>query len=365
VTRRRRDVSVFGLSFLDAMTCGFGAVVLFFMVINAAVGRRSGRLTADLKGEVDRLEVEVLDGVKRLVELRNSAREIDLQQVTAQGLSRRVLERIEEIREELANADESSLARRESVEKLESDLRSLEEDVKRLQAMAPSDETPGERVRAFTGDGDRQYLTGLRVGGSRILILVDASASMLDDTLVNIIRRRNLPEASRRQAEKWKQAVATVDWLTTQLPRQARFQIVAFNTVAAAVVEGSEGTWLDAGDRAALEDAVSGVRVLAPEGGTSLHNAFAVASSLNPRPDNLVLITDGLPTEGATPSRRRKVSGEQRLSLFQNALRALPRGIPVNVILFPIEGDPLASSSFWKLALATGGAFLTPSRDWP
>ncbi len=35
----RRSASVFSLSFLDAMTCGFGAVVLFFMIINAA--RRS------------------------------------------------------------------------------------------------------------------------------------------------------------------------------------------------------------------------------------------------------------------------------------------------------------------------------------
>lgn len=365
MTRRRRGVSVFGLSFLDAMTCGFGAVVLFFMVINAAVGRRAGRLTADLQGEVDRLEVEVLDGVRRLVELRNSVREIEQSQVTAQGLSRRVLERIAEIREELANADASSLARRESVEKLMADLRSLEEDVGRLQALAPSDDTPGDRVRAFTGDGDRQYLTGLKVGGSRILILLDASASMLDDTLVNIIRRRNLPEASRRQADKWKQAVATVDWLTTQLPRQARFQIFAFATAAAPVVPGTGGTWLDAGDRGVLDDAVARVRGLAPEGGTSLHNAFAAASTLNPRPDNLVLITDGLPTQGQAPSRRRKVSGDQRLSLFENALRALPRGIPVNVILFPIEGDPMAASAFWKLALGTGGAFLTPSRDWP
>ena len=72
----RRRVNVFGLSFLDAMTCGFGAVILFYMVINAAVGRRAGKLTADLKAEVNKLEVEVLDGYKKLVELRNAAREI-------------------------------------------------------------------------------------------------------------------------------------------------------------------------------------------------------------------------------------------------------------------------------------------------
>ena len=34
------------------------------------------------------------------------------------------------------------------------------------------------------------YLTGMRVGGQRILILVDASSSMLDEQLVNILRVR-------------------------------------------------------------------------------------------------------------------------------------------------------------------------------
>jgi hypothetical protein len=50
---------------------------------------------------------------------------------------------------------------------------------------------------------------------------------------------------------------------------------------------------------------------------------------------------------------------------FQQSLKRLPAGIPVNVILFPMEGDPLAASAFWKLAMATRGSFLSPSRDWP
>ena len=56
----RRTVNVFSLSFLDAMTCGFGAVVLFYMVINSSVGLRNQEVTADRQAEVDLLEVEVL-----------------------------------------------------------------------------------------------------------------------------------------------------------------------------------------------------------------------------------------------------------------------------------------------------------------
>ena len=91
----RRTVNVFSLSFLDAMTCGFGAVVLFFMVINAAVGDRADRVTADLKAEADRLEEEVLEGHQNLVELRNSLREIDQRRADARGLSRQIIENIE------------------------------------------------------------------------------------------------------------------------------------------------------------------------------------------------------------------------------------------------------------------------------
>jgi len=39
--------------------------------------------------------------------------------------------------------------------------------------------------------------------------------------------------------------------------------------------------------------------------------------------------------------------------------------VPVNVIMFPMEGDPMAAAAFWNLARTSGGAFLSPSRDWP
>ena len=47
-------------------------------------------------------------------------------------------------------------------------------------------------------------------------------------------------------------------------------------------------------------------------------------------------------------------AGQQRLKLFGQAVDELRRGIPVNVILFPMEGDPMAASSYWKLAIGTG-----------
>ena len=118
MARSRRELNVFSLSFLDAMTCGFGAVVLFYMIINASFGRTSGRMTAELHGEVDKLEVEVLEGYQNLVELKNSLREIDQEKVIAAGLSRRLIETLTIVREELATYENTTLATREHVNKL-------------------------------------------------------------------------------------------------------------------------------------------------------------------------------------------------------------------------------------------------------
>jgi len=35
------------------------------------------------------------------------------------------------------------------------------------------------------------------------------------------------------------------------------------------------------------------------------------------------------------------------------------------VILAPMEGDPMAASALWQLAVSTRGSFLAPARDWP
>ena len=86
---------------------------------------------------------------------------------------------------------------------------------------------------------------------------------------------------------------------------------------------------------------------------------------MRPAPENVFLITDGLPTIGTDAPWFKKVSGEKRLKLFNRAVKLLPDKVPVNVILFPLEGDPAAASAYWKLAALTRGAYFCPSPDWP
>ncbi len=362
----RRTINPIGMSFLDAMTCGLGAVVLLYMVINASVQLRADRITVDLRAETDRLEKEVFEGHDRLVEVRNSVREVENERTITQGLSRRMIETLAEITAELATFEDTTLARKEHLNRLKTDIRTMEEDAKRLSAAAPpTDETPGDRTRHHIGDGDRQYLTGLKVGGRRILFLIDASASMLDDTIVNIIRRRNLPDEQKMRAEKWQQALATADWLTTQIPRDSSYQIYVFNDTARPILIGTENQWLDGSDGEVLGRALRELRGVVPERGTSLFKAFEVAMALNPAPDNITLLTDGLPTVGAGQAKSGTVSARQRAKLFERASQIRPKNVPINIILFPMEGDPMAAAAFWKLAMASRGSFMGVSEDWP
>jgi hypothetical protein len=360
---KRRKLTVFSLSFIDCICCGLGAIILLFVVVNSQNTAQRQRVTEELASETNRWELEVLAGRRDLVQARNTLDEITAELAKTEGLSRKILQAFSEKRLELADRDKQTLASREHVNKLKADLKSLEEDVQRLQAGAKRAEELGRNLRPFPGQGDRQYLTGLKMGGQRILILVDASASMLDETVVGVIRRRNMSSAEKLRAPKWRQAVATVDWLTANIPQDSRVQIYVFNESAGPLLEG--GTWLEARDIDRLNQAVEKLRRLPPEKGTSLINAFEAAAKMSPAPDNLFLLTDGLPTMGKDKPWGSRVSADKRLSLFRDAVKRLPAGLPVNTILLPMEGDPMAASAFWRLAVDTRGSFMCPAKDWP
>lgn len=362
---KRRPISTFSLSFIDAILCGFGAAVLLFLTVNANSLAERDQRTDALRSAVTRLQHEMLHARKRLVVLKNTLQETDDELERAEGLADRIISDMAPRRVQLAELQANTLAAKADLERLKADLQSREEGLKRLAAGAATPELPGDRLREFKGEGDRQYLTDLKMGGERIMVLVDTSASMLGDTIVEVLRRRNLSDDVKVRAPKWQRAVATADWLLTHLPSTSRFQIYGFNESAGPLIPNTEGQWLEAGRPDQLDAAVEHLRRAIPQEGTSLHSAFAAVKAMAPPPDNIFLLTDGLPTQGQSRGMRTTVSAEKRLQHFASAVQGLAPGIPVNIILFPMEGDPAAPSAYWKLAVATEGAFFSPSADWP
>ena len=148
--KKRRNIAV-SLSFLDIMACGFGAVTLLFLILRH---NATEVITPDIRisAEVDMLQMDIRDAEEEKVQLLNSLEKIQLQLVEAQGLSKRVITDLEEQEKSIQNDPNDIDKLRRQVEQLEDETAQMEEV------------EFGDKVREFQGDGNRQYLTGLKLG---------------------------------------------------------------------------------------------------------------------------------------------------------------------------------------------------------
>jgi hypothetical protein len=360
--RGQRGATPFSLSFLDIMSCGFGAVVLVFLITKHGVEEKTQKVP-----ETSKITIE---NVKN--DIRELSTEIQLLQEAKEALTAEI-SRKEDERQKTKDSLELTLKDSEAAESrrelLRNQSKSVEEELQAAKENFDEQSTFGslqyvKAARRISGSGTRQYLTGIRISGERILVLLDVSASMLDSSLANIYQIREMDPSVQKNAKKWKAAKKTFEWVISQLPLDSKFQIYTFSEGWSPALEGTEGKWLDVSSEA-QEKAVELTLNTIPSGGTNLESVFEAAAALTPTPDNIILITDGLPTlkSGSNPSGL--VKGRERQRLFNSATRALPKRVPVQTILLPLEGDPYAAWSYWSLALKTGGSFVSPSEEWP
>lgn len=362
----RRRVEVFSLSFLDVICCGFGAVILFYTIISAQSGIERTRKAEDLAAEVSRLEEEVIRGARNLVELKNAREKTESETVSATSRATQLIEELQRKREESFIYDSTTLAKRERIEKLKAEVKALEERARRLEASAKVETPRSERAGAGKSLASRRYITGLTLKGKRILVLFDRSSSMLDDDLVNVLRLRNSAPAMQASASKWRRAGDIGAWLISEIPQTSQYQFYVFNTGAQPLLSGTDGEWLSGSDEAIRDKMLTALGALPPLGGTSLINALQATRAMRVPPDQVILVTDGLPTQGATPPALRKyVDAAARAKFFDEAVRGVNRNVPIDVILLPMKGDVPAPHRFWGLARQTKGAFVMPSPDWP
>src|SRR4029077_97215 len=248
-------------------------VILFYTILSAQAGAVRLRETDVLSAEVSRLKEEALTGTRNLAVLRDTLTRTRNEIASATRETNRIVTDLASRREQLSSYDAQTVARREHIEKLKADIRSLEEGTRRLEAGSLERAPLGQQVSGRTA-AERRYITGLTPRGKHILILLDVSASMLYEDMVAIHRLRNQDDAHKRAAAKWRRAVAIVDWLMTQIPAGSSYQILTFNTQAQPLVPGG---WLARRDGAARARGRQALETLAPADGTSLYNAFAAA----------------------------------------------------------------------------------------
>ena len=344
--KRRPRSTAFNISFLDIMSCGLGAVVLLFLII------KHSEVTAS-NNDANLLVQDVAEHQVQLETLESQLRDMRSGVKTRETANSDVKTRLAKLATQVAN--------------LQGTNETLSSRIAKDRAAQQATQTKIDRQAAadavkIAGQGERRYLTGLEVKGDRVVLMLDHSASMIDERLVDILRRRATGGHFVSGAPKWQRALRTMQWLTNRLPESSKIQIVSFND--STTVHGNG--WIDVSDTAALTAALDGALKSAPAKGTNLTKAFAAVARMSPPPDNIYVVTDGLPTLGAKTSGATTITGRKRLNLFKEAVGRLPSPAPsISTILLPLEGDPVAAYAFWHLAYETGGKLLSPAKDWP
>lgn len=344
---RKRVFNTFNLSFLDIMSCGFGAVILVFLIIDHSIEEQSRQLNKDLRTEVAELtkkEEIVSELRKKITSLENN---------------------IETNKSTVSDIEDKIQKENQKLEDLKDEIEA--EKNKNTQPIDNTEEPPasesGSSPPTLPRDDNIQLLTGLNLSGSRILILLDASASMLAEKIEDIYQLKISDDDEKKAAEKWRRAVDTAHWLASNLPPNAEYQIATFNTVVKFSLPRTANKWLSVSDSKELREAKVALDDVIPSGGTNLYTTFSSISKMPYLPDNIILITDGLPTQGASKSKAGVTSQNDRVELFKKAKRELPENVPVNIILFYLEGDAQAAYEFWGLAREKGGTFIGLAKD--
>ena len=356
--KRREQGSL--MAFLDVMACGLGAAILLFLIVKhhteAAVEPDAGERGAAATETLAALREEAQTLAERIAQAQRESEARRVQEAraaSAESAQDAARARLAEIEREIELARARNAALRERVESIEPH-----------QAADVIEDVRG---------GEENYLLGLKVEGRRIAILIDRSASMTDERLIDIIARKVRADAEKRQGPKWRRTLRTARWLLHRLPAGSEVAVIAFNDEAK--VLHREG-WADGRDRATLQALFDKLDRLVPTGATNLEAGLRALGRLSPAATDIYVVTDGLPTRslsspgllsGCTKNPRGKVSGECRKLLFAASLRnaAPPAGRKVHVILLPLEGDPEAAPAFWNWTARAGGVLLTPARGWP
>ncbi len=344
--RRRRSSDSFNLAFLDVMSCGLGAAILLFLIVEHNVGQ--GAVEAE----------HLLSGLETL-ELKEQKLTDDMRRINRLGAEER--RAAEDLRDKLLEIGKSLAALEKSIASQSRKNKAVEEAIRKIPPK-PAEDIVEDRTR-----GEEEYLLGLKVEGRRVAILIDRSASMTDERLKAIITRKVRSDADKQKGPKWLRTKRVFRWLANRLPDDSQVVVIAFNDKARLLGKG----WQKSDDKKTISGLFAEIDKLVPTGATDLSVALGKLAALRPPATNIYLVTDGLPTKGRTGSLKclsnTTISGACRRLAFWNAIqRVLPSSRQrVNVVLLPLEGDAGAAALYWQWSRSTGGLAIVPATGWP
>lgn len=334
---KRREIQNSALSFMDCICCGFGAVLLLFILTaKKQIESTQEEATQALAAE-QTLQLAIESAEAKQLALDKDIAALDPQPDTnATSIA------------ELA-AEQERLAKK------------VEEKAEALSLLEPEPEATDTSAGLDRPSADRSYLSGLRLNGPRAVILLESSGSMLAENAKDAIEI--IQNGSGKTAKKWLRAKAAVRAVLASIPKGTKVAIFQINETISPISGSPAAPYFDPYDNGALLATLERLEKLEARGGTDLKKALQIVSHLKERPSSLLLLSDGLPSAPA-PHSGGSLTEADRVKLFKAALATRPK-YPINVILFPFEGDPSAAGLYWSLSTRTNGITLIPDNDWP
>ena len=353
----KRKEDGFNLAFLDVMACGLGAVLMILILV------KFNAFTSIPMDEIERLKQELAALESQKENTEKSIDEVNDKVAMETSSLEELKERMEQLK---IQQDDNKKALRDKI----AVVASLEKSV---AAAAPKQ---SDDLLKLKGDGEENYIVGLKVEGRHIGILIDKSASMTEEALIGVIKSKISGVAIRKSSHKWQRTVRITKWLLARLPKESKVSVVAYSDTAASL--GTRPVYTSKFSQSVITLAKE-VDKLVPENGTNLQTALNTIKKAMPNMTDLYVITDGLPTLGERSSglesfakcgsffgKSKTITGECRLRLFEHTIKtSAPKGVTTNIILLPLEGDPAAYQSYWAWAASTGGMVISPAGSWP
>jgi len=164
--RRRRDVDIFNMSFLDVVSCGFGAIILLLVIVKISEPHVIERLAVDLTGLVKQLQAE-------LFEIRGETTVLNRELVSKQ-------QQLSEAREKLARlqGDISSVRGQYQSARNEHQAQSIIAGQLSSAKQSLTDEMRRLLGADYQRSSPRSAIGGVPVDSEYIIFIIDTSGSM-------------------------------------------------------------------------------------------------------------------------------------------------------------------------------------------
>ena len=174
--RGRRHIDIFNLSFLDVVSCGFGAIILLLVIVKIAEPHVIEQLAVDLTGLVKQLEAE-------LFEIRGETTVLNRDLLGKQ-------EQLAEYREKLARlrGDLSTVRGQYKTTRNEHDAQTIIEG-----RLSSAKQDLSEEMRRLLGAGYRRTVNatigGIPVDSEYIIFIIDTSGSMQQNAWPLVLKK--------------------------------------------------------------------------------------------------------------------------------------------------------------------------------